>query len=54
MWFVAESFGETTKTVLSLTIRFAMILRTVWVLPVPGGPWMSEILLSSAASMASI
>ncbi len=50
---VASLFPLTTATVLPLMRRFAIMLRIVWVLPVPGGPPITEIVLSRALRAAS-
>lgn len=52
MFSIAELFFETTTTRFPLITRFARMLRIVVVLPVPGGPSMTEIRSDSAFSIA--
>ena len=51
-FLVASLLPETNAIVLLLATKFAIMFNIVWVFPVPGGPFITDILLLFTFSTA--
>ena len=49
---MAARFSATNSTLRPRATRVAIRLAMVWLLPVPGGPWMTRLRPASTAAMA--